>query len=51
VRMQLMEQKALDMLITQAKIVDEDPAATNDRLIVTPEEARAEGQSEKKKRK
>jgi trigger factor len=54
-RMQLMEQKALDMLITQAKIVDEDPAATpepeNDRLIVTPEEARAEGQSEKKKRK
>jgi trigger factor len=47
-RMQLMEQKALDMLIAQAKIVDEDP----DRLIVTPEEARAdksENKSEKKR--
>jgi trigger factor len=44
-RMQLMEQKALDMLISQAKIVDEDP----DRLIVTPEQARAESQAEKKR--
>lgn len=37
-RMQLVEQKALDMLIAQAKITDEDPG----RLVVTPEEARAE---------
>lgn len=45
-RMQLVEQKTLDMLIGQAKITDEDPA----RLIVTPDEARAEGATEKKKR-
>jgi trigger factor len=37
-RLQLLEQKTLDMLIAQAKITDEDPA----RLIVTPEEAAAE---------
>lgn len=37
-RLQLLEQKTLDMLISQAKIVDEDPS----RLIVTPDEARAE---------
>jgi trigger factor len=35
VRAQLLEEKTLDMLLTQAKIADEDP----DRLIVTPEEA------------
>ena len=34
-RLQLAEQKTLDMLISQAKITDEDP----DRLIVTPQEA------------
>ena len=34
-RLQLLEQKTLDMLITQAKITDEDP----DRLILTPAEA------------
>jgi trigger factor len=44
-RMQLVEQKTLDMLISQAKIFDEDPA----RLIVTPDEARAEGATAKKK--
>ena len=44
--MQLLEQKTLDMLIAQAKITDEDPA----RLILTPDEARAEGATEKKKR-
>jgi trigger factor len=35
------EQKTLDMLISQAKITDEDPA-TADKLIVTPDEAKAE---------
>jgi trigger factor len=52
-RMQLMEQKALDMLIAQAKIVDEDPAATTggDKLIVTPEEAEKEAQAEQKKKR
>jgi len=34
------------MLITQAKITDEDP----DRLIVTPAEAAAEGGTKKKKK-
>jgi trigger factor len=37
VRAGLLEEKTLDMLLTQAKISDEDP----DRLIVTPEEAGA----------
>jgi trigger factor len=37
VRAQLLEEKTLDMLLTQAKIADEDP----DRLIITPEEAGA----------
>jgi trigger factor len=37
-RMQLVEQKTLDMLISQAKITDEDP----ERLIVTPDEAKQE---------
>ncbi len=47
-RMQLVEQKTLDMLISQAKITDEDPA----RLIVTPQEAEAQDQAgaDKKKR-
>ena len=42
-RQQLLEQKTLDMLISQAKITEEDP----DRLILTPAEAAAEA---KKKR-
>jgi trigger factor len=46
-RMQLIEQKTLDMLISQAKITDEDP----DRLIVTPQEADAEGKAETEKKK
>jgi trigger factor len=46
-RQQLLEQKTLDMLITQAKIIDEDP----DRLIVTPAEAAAEGETSKKKKR
>jgi trigger factor len=37
VRAQLVEEKTLDMLLAQAKIGDADP----DRLIVTPQEARA----------
>jgi trigger factor len=45
-RMQLVEQKTLDMLISQAKIIDEDP----DRLIVTPEEAKAEVERKKRTR-
>jgi trigger factor len=47
-RQQLLEQKTLDMLISRAKIVDEDP----DRLILTPDEARAEvaGQKASKKK-
>ena len=36
---QIREQKTLDLLISQAKITDEDPA-TADKLIVTPDEAR-----------
>jgi trigger factor len=39
VRAQIREEKALELLLTQAKIVDADP----DRLIVTPDEARAQG--------
>jgi trigger factor len=42
-RQQLLEQKTLDMLISQAKIIDEDP----ERLILTPAEAAAQ---DKKKR-
>jgi trigger factor len=38
IRNQIVEQKTLDMLIAQAKITDAEP----DRLIVTPDEARAE---------
>ncbi len=45
-RAQLIEQKTLDMLISQAKISDEDPA----RLIVTPDEAKTEAEADKKKR-
>jgi trigger factor len=51
-RAQLIEEKTLDMLLSQAKIVDEDPArlivtpeeATGQKLIVTPDEARAEAE-------
>ena len=39
---QIREQKTLDMLIAQAKITDAEPSS--ERLIVTPEEARAEAQ-------
>lgn len=39
VRAQIREEKTLDMLLSQAKISDEDPS----RLIITPEEARAGG--------
>jgi len=42
-RQQLLEQKTLDMLISQAKIIDEDP----DRLILTPAEAAAEAKKKK----
>jgi trigger factor len=42
---QIREQKALDMLIAQAKITDEDPA----KLIVTPDEAKAEAKATKAK--
>jgi trigger factor len=42
------EQKTLDMLISQAKITDEDPA-TADKLIVTPDEAKAEAKAAKPK--
>lgn len=47
-RAQLLEEKALDWLVAQAKITDEDPAsvtsekANEERLIVTPEEAAGE---------
>ena len=47
IRNQIVEQKTLDLLITQAKITDEDP----ERLIVTPDEARAEAAAAKTKRK
>jgi trigger factor len=39
---QIREQKTLDMLISQAKITDGEPASS---LIVTPEEARREAQA------
>ena len=50
VRAQLLEEKALDMLLSQAKIVDEDPDSLiitpdqdgGQRLVLTPEEAVAE---------
>jgi trigger factor len=48
---QIREQKTLDMLIAQAKITDEDPQESADRLIVTPDEARAEASKRKKKTK
>ena len=38
------EQKTLDLLISQAKITDEDPA-TAEKLIVTPDEAKAEAKA------
>jgi trigger factor len=38
-RAQLLEEKTLDLLLTQAKITDEDP----ERRIVTPDEAQAQG--------
>jgi trigger factor len=49
VRAQILEEKTLDMLLEQAKITDEapdrlivTPGDTGARLVVTPEEARAE---------
>jgi trigger factor len=49
IEQQIREQKTLDMLIAQAKITDEDPS-TADRLIVTPDEARAEAAAARRKR-
>jgi trigger factor len=46
---QIREQKVLDMLISQAKITDEDPA-TAEKLIVTPDEAAAEAKASKPKK-
>ena len=43
------EQKTLDMLISQAKITDEDPA-TAEKLIVTPDEAKAEAKAKTPKK-
>jgi trigger factor len=54
IRNQIVEQKALDMLIAQAKITVADPAedpAGSQRLIVTPDEAKAEAAAAQKKRK
>ena len=45
---QIREQKTLDMLISQAKITDEDPPTSEGSLIVTPEEARREARSQDK---
>jgi trigger factor len=53
VRAQLLEEKALDMLLAQAKIVDEDPDSLiirpdqggGQRLVLTPEEAVAEART------
>ena len=48
---QIREQKTLDMLISQAKITDEDPAtrtASDDKLIVTPDEAKAQEKADDK---
>ena len=45
---QIREQKTLDMLIAQAKITDAEPSA--ERLILTPEEARAEAKAKGPKR-
>lgn len=50
VKAQIVHEKTVDMLLTQAKIVDEDPEslivtpdkAGGERLVVTPEEAAAE---------
>jgi hypothetical protein len=35
------------MLISQAKIVDADPATSSDKLIVTPDEAKAQDKAGK----
>lgn len=49
---QIREQKTLDMLIAQAKITDEDPSPADEgRLIVTPDEARAEAAAKTKRSK
>lgn len=45
VRLQLLEEKTLELLVSQARITDADP----DRLIVTPDEARAEAAGKKKR--
>jgi hypothetical protein len=50
VKSQIVYEKTVDMLLSQAKIVDEDPEsliitpdqAGSERLVVTPEEAAAE---------
>jgi trigger factor len=50
---QIREQKVLDLLIAQAKITDEDPAAApaSDKLIVTPDEAADEQKTASKGKK
>jgi len=53
IRAQLLEEKALDMLLAQAKVVDEDPESLiitpdqggGQRLVLTPEEAAAESRA------
>ena len=47
---QIREQKTLDMLISQAKITDEDPEPTTaDKMIVTPDEAKAEARPRRRR--
>lgn len=58
-KMQILEEKTLDMLLAQAKIVDEDPEsliitpeqASGERLVLTPDEAKAEAEQSSRKRK
>ncbi|HET6280100.1 MAG TPA: trigger factor [Polyangia bacterium] len=57
-RSQIVEQKTLDMLIAQAKITDEDPVTSDliappdaGRLVVTPDEARAEATAKQTKKR
>jgi hypothetical protein len=53
VRVQLLEEKALDWLLAQAKVVDEDPESliitpeqgSATRLVLTPEEVAAESRA------
>jgi len=59
VKAQIVYEKTVDMLLAQAKIVDEDPdsliitpdQAGKERLVVTPEEAAAEASQRGKRKK